>query len=66
MGRLIPAGSGFKKYRQFKMAAQIRAEEADESLEEVDESQEEAKIPVPEEKQTQSLIEETPQTTQDS
>ncbi|MBN2432973.1 MAG: DNA-directed RNA polymerase subunit beta' [Acidobacteria bacterium] len=40
MGRLIPAGTGFKKYRQFKLETQVRAEEAEASLEETEEDME--------------------------
>ncbi len=36
MGRLIPAGTGFKKYRQFKLLTEVRAAEAEEVLEDVE------------------------------
>jgi len=35
MGRLIPAGTGFKKYRQFKLITELRAEEAEAMLEDM-------------------------------
>ena len=34
MGRLIPAGTGFKRYRQFRLLTEARIPEPEESLDE--------------------------------
>jgi DNA-directed RNA polymerase subunit beta' len=45
MGRLIPAGTGFKKYRQFKLAAHVKAREADESMDDQELALMESQVP---------------------